>query len=244
MNSGRAGAVLEFARMLTEAAMARVTATLYGGGQEQINIDKFPDGCPICHFAIEPRYQSLAHKHSRAVTAELIFQCPRENCQSFFIGRYYASMYGIYEFQGSFPFTPLQSEFSEHIKTISPNFCTIANEAQNAERQGWKLVAGPGYRKALEFLIKDYICRLRPADAEAIEHVQLGPCIKGYVANDNIKATAERAAWLGNDETHYARRWEDKDLSDLKRLIELTVRWIQMEEMTKEALADMPTGKK
>jgi hypothetical protein len=225
--------------------MISVKATVHGEGKEEIRIDNYPDRCPICHYAIEPRYQGLAHfKRLRDLRVELIFQCPRENCQSFFIARYFPAALGNFHLQGCFPFTPLQVTYSEHIQTISPSFCVIDNESRNAERQGWKLVAGPGYRKALEFLIKDYLCRLRPADAEAIRHVQLGPCIKGYVTNESIKATAERAAWLGNDETHYARKWEDKDLNDLKRLIDLTVHWIEMEEMTKKALEDMPAGKK
>ena len=40
---------------------------------------------------------------------------------------------------------------------------------------------------------------------------------------------AKRATWLGNDETHYFRKWEDKDLSDLKKLIEMTVHFISMD---------------
>jgi hypothetical protein len=221
-------------------------ATLHGGGQEEIRIDKYPDGCPICHYAVEPRFQGLAHftKRPSKIRVELIFQCPREDCQSFFIAGYGVSPYGNFQLYGCFPSTPFQRNYSEHIQAISPNFCAIENEAYNAERQGWKLVAGPGYRKALEFLIKDYLCGLRPADAETIKHIQLGPCIEGYVTNDSVKATPERAAWLGNDETHCARRWEDKDLTDLKRLIDLTVHWIEMEVMTKKVLEDMPTGKK
>lgn len=39
---------------------------------------------------------------------------------------------------------------------------------------------------------------------------------------------AERATWLGNDETHYVRKWENKDLKDLKNLIDLTVYFISM----------------
>src|SRR6266849_760677 len=214
-----------------------VKATLHGGDTEEVRIDKFPDVCPICHYAVEPRFRGLAHfiKLPGNISVELVFQCPRENCQSFFIARYVFSMYGSFQLYGCFPFTPVQRTYSEHIQTISPNFCAIENEAHNAERQGWKLVAGPGYRKALEFLIKDYLCGLRPADAEAIKHVQLGPCVRTYVTNENLKASAERAVWLGNDETHYARKWEEKDLDDLKRLIGLTVHWIEMEVMTKEA---------
>jgi hypothetical protein len=49
---------------------------------------------------------------------------------------------------------------------------------------------------------------------------------------------------LGNDETHYVRKWEDKDLTDLKTVIELTLHWIEMAEMTDSVMNDMPEGKK
>jgi hypothetical protein len=46
---------------------------------------------------------------------------------------------------------------TETINGISEDFCNIYAEAYRAENQDLKLVAGPGYRKALEFLIKDYV---------------------------------------------------------------------------------------
>ena len=59
-----------------------------------------------------------------------------------------------------------------------------------------------------------------------------------------IKEVAKRAAWLGNDETHYVRIWEEKDVSDLKQLINLTVRWIENEIETRQLLENMPDSKK
>jgi hypothetical protein len=38
----------------------------------------------------------------------------------------------------------------------------------------------------------------------------------------------ERAIWLVKDETHYVRKWESKDLRDLKNLIDLTVYFISL----------------
>jgi len=134
--------------------------------------------------------------------------------------------------------------FAESIKSISLSFCAIAGEAMNDEGRGWKLIAGPGYRKALEFLMKDYLCRLHPAEAEKIKGMTLAACIAEYVDHVKLKAMAARAAWLGNDETHYVRRWEDKDLEDLKTLINLTLHWIEMAEMTDSVLKAMPEGKK
>ena len=65
------------------------------------------------------------------------------------------------------------------------------------------------------------------------------------MCNDaRLKSTAERAAWLGNDETHYVRKWEYKDLQDLKEFIVLTEYWVESEHLTKESVAQMPEGKK
>jgi hypothetical protein len=56
------------------------------------------------------------------------------------------------------------------------------------------------------------------ADEEKIKRMELGNCIQTYMLNPIVRDTAERAGWLGNDETHYLRKWEEKDLQDLKDL--------------------------
>lgn len=135
-------------------------------------------------------------------------------------------------------------QFSEHVSRISQSFCEMYNQAHNAEEFGWTLVAGPGYRKALEFLIKDYVRLLHTDKADEIAAMPLAACIKEYVKSEHIRETAKRAAWLGNDETHYLRKWTDKDLNDLKGLIDLTRYWIESEELTKAVKQNMPEGKK
>jgi hypothetical protein len=50
---------------------------------------------------------------------------------------------------------------------------------------------------------------------------------------------AKRATWLGNDETHYVRTWEGKDLKDLKTLIRLTIHWVEMEAETERYEQEM-----
>jgi hypothetical protein len=51
---------------------------------------------------------------------------------------------------------------------------------------------------------------------------------------------AKRCVLLGNDETHYVRKWLEKDVTSPKQLIDLTVRWIENEVETKRILEDMP----
>jgi hypothetical protein len=51
---------------------------------------------------------------------------------------------------------------------------------------------------------------------------------------------AKRAVWIGNDETHYIKKWNNKDLTDLKILIDLTLHWIEMESLTETYYVEMP----
>jgi hypothetical protein len=129
------------------------------------------------------------------------------------------------------------------VTDISENFATVYRQAAQAELYELNEIAGAGYRKALEFLIKDYCISEDPDSKEAIVKELLGTVISKRVTDTKIQQCAQRAAWLGNDETHYSRRWEDKDVSDLKILIELTIGWIRSSVLTKRYLAEMADGK-
>jgi hypothetical protein len=137
------------------------------------------------------------------------------------------------------PVIPIEPEFAEDIKALSPDFVKILAQSKTAEAYKLDQVCGVGYRKALEFLIKDYCISLFPARADEIKSKFLGTCIKEFVDDEKVRACAEFAAWLGNDETHYVRKWEDKDIEDLKTLIALTVNWIESSVLTKKYMDGM-----
>ena len=142
----------------------------------------------------------------------------------------------------SVPYVNVKKEFDKIIQSISEDFCNIYNEAFQAEQLGLLQICGVGYRKALEFLIKDYLIMLTPTNQENIKMKLLGKCISEDIQSGNIKEIAKRATWLGNDETHYVKKWEQKDLKDLKRLLNITVYWIKVEEESREAIQDMPSN--
>lgn len=134
----------------------------------------------------------------------------------------------------------LNREFNNEVKNISSQFVIIYNQAYTAEQQNLLEICGVGYRKAIEYLIKDYTIKENPEKEDNIKRMQLSNVISTYVNDPKIKSVAKRATWLGNDETHYVRKWNGKDLRDLKVLIELTVHWIEMEILTKSFENDMP----
>ena len=207
--------------------------TIYNKYIEEI--DTYPDICPHCYKHQVPKYIS-ALQHYR--TIETFFQCTSTDCNKGFIA-YYHNEY----FKGTSIGTFLEKEFSEIIKTTSPLFSIIYNQAYFAEQNNLNQITGVGFRKALEFLIKDYAIKNNSSEEESIKKAPLMQVINKYITDTNIKNVATRAVWLGNDETHYIRVWEDKDLSFLKKLIDLTIHWIEAEELTKTIIEEMPYGR-
>jgi len=104
-------------------------------------------------------------------------------------------------------------------------------------------IVGIGFRKSIEFLIKDFAAKQNPSKETEIKSAFLGKCIEVYIEDANVKQCAKRATWLANDETHYVRKWENKDITDLKLLIHLTVNWIDNVLLTQKYTNDMSEGK-
>jgi hypothetical protein len=192
------------------------------------NVDylgELPDRCPICSYSISPEYILIYFKDRW--TTDLLCGCPRNECGALFFAEYLESG-GQFHLRGCYPYSKVNKEFPQEVADLSPNFVAIFNQAHHAEQEKLDLICGVAYRKALEYLIKDYVLRMYPEEDSKIKSMPLQQCIQKFITEPSIKLMAERATWLGNDETHYVRKWEDKDLQDLKNLIDLTVYFISM----------------
>jgi hypothetical protein len=211
----------------------------------QVEIDRYPNECPTCHVTIEPANVGL-NPFSNTQWLEFYSRCTNQKCRRFFIsiyeldrGRSQGSAY-YFRFLGSLPWNRIERSFSKTITDISPLFAQIYNQAKAAESQKMFDVAGPGFRKALEFLLKDYAIKLHPNDAGWIRRAQLAQVISKYFTEPRMSVVFSRATWLGNDQTHYERRWIDHDIDHLKRLIDASVHFIEMERLASELPTDMP----
>lgn len=201
-------------------------------------IDEQPDECPICHKGIDPqRLDAVIKDTFGGHKVQVVYKCPRLDCFSLFIATYSTSpnsSTGLTRLRRTDPVEPVPRQFDDLISKLSPSFCEIYNQAAAAEQIGLNQVCGIGYRKAIEFLIKDYAIYNDPSNTDEIKKTFLGQCIKNYVDDPRVKECAELATWLGNDETHYVRKWIDQDVTDLKMLIEMTLNWIELVRRTEE----------
>jgi len=210
-----------------------------------------PDTCPYCKNKILPisRYAytyDTEFFHSPKRCSQVVFQCPNQECYNLFVVEYESfSSNDDLLFKEILHFEPERIELSQIISDFSPNFAEIYNQSHIAEQLGLDQICGTGYRKSLEFLIKDFAIKETEDDneKEVITKNFLSNVIRDYIKNENIKKVAFRGSWLGNDETHYLRVWEKKDLQDLKILINLTIKWIEMLELTKYYESEMPNKK-
>ncbi len=80
-----------------------------------------------------------------------------------------------------------------------------------------------------------------PNKAQEIEKCPLGQCIKNYISDDSIRNSSELAAWLRNDQAHYVSRYVEKDVQDLRRLIDYTVKLIESAQQRKAINAEANT---
>lgn len=202
------------------------------------------DECPICHFSLRPEVKSgyyIRNGDLGRYSAYLVCFCTK--CREIFLAKYNGtrSPSGTNNpiFEKLIPITPNTDSFSAGISELSPTFVNTYNQAQFAESQGLTEICGIGYRRALEFLVKDYLIHLFPDQEEAIKSEFLGKSIQ-RINNDHIKVLAERSTWIGNDETHYVRKHEDFDYTDMKRFIVAMVRYVDSELTFEEALSIPP----
>lgn len=202
--------------------------------------------CPVCKRNLSPAViSSMAYEKQDEDYVCILNYCT--GCNSPFISTYKVvkrmdstTTFVSAGLIGSEPNRFTKQEFDAKVSNLSPQFDKIYNQALAADVSGLDEIAGLGYRKALEFLIKDFAIHEHPDDEEKIKANSLSKCIKNYIDADHIKTLAERSAWIGNDEAHYIRKQEDRDVSDMKAFIQATVYFIAMVLITEDASSMTP----
>lgn len=128
----------------------------------------------------------------------------------------------------------IEKDFDDRIRSISPRFVKVYNQANQAEAEQLDEISGMGYRKALECLIKDYLISTGKYEKEKVVNTLLGTCINNMIENELVKKVAKKCAWIGNDFTHYESK-HNLGIETLKSLIEAVVYWVCMELVSAEA---------
>lgn len=202
------------------------------------------DECPICHTVIEPILLSSIFYPDKDNDAKrtgiCLYRC--NCCFNAFMVQYDLIKSSCAVPLCVAPTTVSSKEFSQQINILSPNFVKIYNQAYKAEQLGLYEICGVGYRRSIEFLIKDYAIHNATDEAtkDSIRAASLSVCVRQYIESDKLKVIASRAVWLGNDHAHYNKLFDEYTLDDLKRFICAAVNWIDFMILAEEALSIPP----
>lgn len=201
--------------------------------------------CPICHKYNDSKEITAINNINDNVF--IIKICPSCNNPYIIAGlksHYYnASDEYEFHFYKAFPKTFKGRDFNDVIRKISPNFVDIYNQAEMIENSEDEFIlakevispesinkirnSGMVYRKALEFLIKDFLINYKMLDRDKIKNRGLSDLINEYFKDySNIQNTMKITAWIGNDYAHYETRNEDLDIKDLKQYLDVIVSYI------------------
>jgi hypothetical protein len=196
-------------------------------------IIKDPNLCPHCHVVNKPTQLAVWLSKDTDGTPNVIsvWQCSNESCNKLFLAnhRFDGNHFKFSRFLNGLPKGPDWPKPISDLKCGNPlnpdqpeqtHFIKTYLQSLVAENSGLDEIAGMGYRKAIEYLVKDWAILCRPEDKDKIKNSWLGAVINDYYTGD-LKEILERATWLGNDQAHYNQLFEEYDLDVLKELIEL-----------------------
>lgn len=195
--------------------------------------------CPLCKKYGEAEHlYAMLYTYKNKDVCVIINRC--RVCNQIYINTYdtqfiSSNRYKNYRLISSEPKKIEDFVFEKVITDLSPDFVEIYNQSHAAEEMKLNHIAGMGYRKAVEFLVKDFAISEKPEDSDKIKSMLLSNCINNYIDDTRIKNLALKSAWIGNDESHYTKKHSDRDITDLKRFIHAMVYFIGMYFIEKDA---------
>ena len=186
-----------------------------------------PAQCPHCGICCDPLI--LGSTFISPFTAKppqfvfLIFQCTA--CKKLFTATYEVTN-GKSHICCMTPFKPLVF-VDELIEKTSPRFIEVYNQAIRAKENGDLNLAAVGYRSALEILIKDYAINDLHEPSEKVVKLDLFHAISNYLSSDTVNA-ADVVRILGNDHTHYERKYPELDFKVLQEYMDIFIHSIRV----------------
>lgn len=203
-----------------------------------------PDQCPHCGITME---LSIIQRHINLAEGVMILtaQCTASACRKYFVLSYKFS-------RGEGPTTlipytyepRIETDITKEVAQLSEEFTNTYKEALVADSRNLTHITGVSLRRAFEFLCKDFaIYQIsKPSYKADFEESQKTPKTKEDIVNSNVNNIIDAffkdmpalqqlshvIRKLGNDETHYYRKYEQLDIQDFKRLIETFMLYIQL----------------
>lgn len=188
-----------------------------------------PLECPYCGKVIEFTQKGRTGLNIDSDNIFYIFLLYSKCCNKNSIASY------IYNFENKnmtflsmYP-NPKPSVLPDSIHVLSPRFITLYADSEYAYSKNMFELAGSGFRNALEILIKDFAINELNEDSKEVSKKSLFDAIESYLPDPKLKKAADVVRILGNDYTHYDRKYNQYDIDLLKVYLDIFIKRIDAE---------------
>lgn len=196
---------------------------------------EIPIICPHCNYSIQPLIKEsrlLSYGSKNLLVISYNGNC----CSEPFYATYISSDNNSFQLLDIFPHLK-PCVIPEIIKSLSPRYANLYEQSYTAEQNGHIELAGSGYRNAIEVLIKDFAIKKLNADEKTVCKMDLYTAIGSYLKEINIDTSAaDVIRVLGNDYTHYERRYDDIDFVVVKKYLEIFMQQIETKLLLMEPI--------
>ena len=185
-----------------------------------------PSTCPYCGINNDAIVKSIHHDSvdkKETIVIFVVFECT--GCQKRYFATYTLKDH-ITEFCNTFPMPSTELQSTE-LATLSPRFVETYNQCLRAESINDLNIAAIGMRSALEILVKDYAIIELKEPKETVSSKSLYQAISDYLKEDDLIKPADVVRILGNDHTHYQRKYPEHDYKLLKSYMDIFINLIE-----------------
>ena len=184
--------------------------------------------CPHCAKSIFPNtsdYKSFSYTSDIKLWG-ITYRCPAPDCNKIFLAVFLGDIETKkLELNYIYP-NRLPETLHPLLQDLSPRFIEAYRQANIAENHNCFELAGSGYRNAIEILIKDFAINELKKDESEVSKKKLHICIKDYLSDVDLTTSADVVRILGNDNTHYERKYEELDFNILKTYMNIFIQLI------------------
>ena len=191
-----------------------------------------PATCPFCGYGTDATFNATNSYKFNSNTL-LTATCECTSCHKLFFfaceyaGSDPAKAVSVYPAETVVPYR------NDNLASISERFIDMYNQALTSEHNQNYELAAIGYRFALEILVKDYAIQELNEPEETVSKKSLCDAIAKYLSQPDLVATADVVRILGNDYTHYKRKYPEHDFLLLKKYMEIFLAQIEVQYMIK-----------
>lgn len=195
---------------------------------------KIPIVCPHCNCSLQPiikDHRLLTFGENSLLVISYIGNC----CNTPFYATYQykdakTTLLDVYPHLKSIT-------LPEKIRELSPRFTNLYEQSYTAEQNGHIELAGSGYRNSIEVLIKDFAINKLSAPKDEVCKMSLYDAIGSYLKEVNLETSAaDVIRVLGNDYTHYQRKYDDVDFVVVKRYLGIFIQQIETKLLLMEPI--------